>query len=156
MTELALSENALDSFNYHSTMVDLSRVLKLKILFSDPNEFVSKTQTKLLSLLQRTNHVHSFELSFEHGFVSEPLLIESICLLVPRHVKHLNIEVRTLLNINLVLERLQHLTSITFRNLHSSILSIEKLTEWYAQLNRDLTYRYHNGSLRLWLDKPFE
>ena len=55
MIELELSEYVLDSFNYLSTLIDLSQVMKLKMLFSDCEEFVLKIQEKLFNLFKETN-----------------------------------------------------------------------------------------------------
>lgn len=129
--------------------------MKLKIQLSYDTEFISKIREKMIDLLQRTNNLRSLEIFFEHRFATDSLLIESICSIVPDHVKHLDIEIKVLNHINLVLERLQHLSSATFRRLSPMFLLSEKLTEWCTQLKRNVAYRSDHGSLHIWLGKPF-
>jgi hypothetical protein len=126
--------------------------MKLKIHLSYDTEFVSKTREKLIGLLKRTNNLRSLEIFFEHRFMIDSSLIESICSIVPDHVKHLDIETKMLNHINLVLKRLQHLTSATFRR---TFLTTENLAQWSSQLKRDITYRSDQGFLYTWLGKPF-
>jgi hypothetical protein len=129
--------------------------VKLKIQLSYDTEFISKTREKLIDLLKRTtNNLRSLEIFFEQSFALDSSLIESICSIVPENVKHLDIETKTLNHIDLVLQRLQHLSSATFRRLSPTFLSTEKLTEWRIQLKRDITCRFDQGSLHMWLDKP--
>ena len=130
--------------------------MKLKIQLSYDTEFISKIREKMIDLLQRTNNLRSLEIFFEHRFVTDSSLIESICSIVPDHVKHLDIEIKFLNHIDLVLERLQYLSSATFRRLPPTFLLTEKLTEWCTQLKRDITCRPDHGSLHIWLGKPFE
>ncbi|CAF4479473.1 unnamed protein product [Rotaria magnacalcarata] len=150
IVELELSQYVLDSLHSStSKLVDFSQVMKLRILLSDRQKYISKTQEQLSKLLKETNHIRSLEIFFEHDFIVDSLLIENICSLVPHHVKHLDIEAKTLTGIYLILERLQHLSSVTFRRLPLSVLS---LTEWHTLLS-DVTHRYNQDSLHIWLDK---
>ncbi|CAF0982452.1 unnamed protein product [Rotaria sp. Silwood1] len=150
IAELELSEYALDSFNYLSELVDLSQVIKLRILLSDREEYFPKTQEKLINLFKETNHIRSLEIFFEPTFTIDSVLLENLCSLIPHHVKHLDIEAKTLTDLYLVLEQLQHLSSITFRRL---TLPLYSLTEWDTLMRRHVTYRYHEGSLHIWLNK---
>ncbi|CAF3479990.1 unnamed protein product [Rotaria socialis] len=150
IVELELSQYLLDSLHFTSKLVDFSQVMELRILLSDRQKFISKTQEQLINLLKETNHIRSLKIFFEHGFIIDFLLIENICSLVPHHVKHLDIEAKTLADIYLIIERLQHLSSITFRRLPFSLLPV---TEWNTQLKRDVAYRYNQDALHIWLDK---
>lgn len=154
MTELELSEYALNSCNHISTLVDLSKVVKLKIQLSYDTEFISKTREKLIDLLKRMNNLRSLEIFFEQSFTTDSSLIESICSIVPENVKHLDIEANMLDHIDLILQRLQHLSSATFRRLSPTFLYSDKLTEWRIQLKRDITCRFDQGSVHMWFDKP--
>jgi len=89
-------------------------------------------QQQLIKLLKESNNVHSLEISFQYSYKIVPSLIESICSAIHCHVKYLSIEVKTLTDINLILERLKHLSSVTFRRLPSSLLSIENLIKWHT------------------------
>jgi hypothetical protein len=141
----------MDSFDHLKRLVDLSQVVKLRISFSDCDASIPRTQEILSNLFKETTHMRSLELSFEPGFVIDALLMDNICSLIPDHVKHLDIEGKTLTNIYLILDRLQHLSSITLRRLPLSFLPF--ITERYTQWRRDGTYRYHQETLHIWLDR---
>ena len=141
----------MNSFDHLKQLIDLSQVIKLRISLSDRDAHINRAQEMMTDLFKEAIHMRSLAISFEPGFAIDSLSMETICSLTPDHVKHLDIEVKTLPNINLILDRLRHLSSITLRRLPS--FPLLSTSERYTPLRGKGTYRHHQDTLHIWLDK---
>lgn len=141
----------MNSFDHLKKLIDLSQVIKLRISLSDRDASIPRAQEIMTNLFKEAIHVRSLAILFEPGFAIDSLSMETICSLMPDHVKHLDIEVTTLPNIYLILDRLHHLSSITLRRLPPSPLLL--LSEWYTSLRENGTYRDYQDTLHIWLNK---
>ncbi len=78
---------------------------------------------------------------------------ENICLLVPDHVKHLQVTIQHIDDGKLIIEQLKFLSSVTFEVFHEiKCLSPEFLT-WLMKKRNKSTYRNDKMFLNIWLGK---
>ena len=102
------------SLPFLRTIVDLSSVVRLTIQLLVHN-FAQNSSLNdyLTSILNETVHMHTLKLTYIH--VDEPLSsTQSLCALIPRSVKHLQISVIHFKEMKTILEQLRHLFSVTF------------------------------------------
>jgi hypothetical protein len=80
--------------------------------------------------------------------------MENFCSILPRHIKHSKINIKIINDMKVILDRLEHLASVTFR-----ILNRKKPWEWQTEIiewlskRRDSTYCIEYDILHAWLGK---
>jgi hypothetical protein len=72
--------------------------------------------------------------------------MENFCSIIPHHIKHLKIDIK------IILDRLEHLTSVTFRILNRKKHWQTEMIEWLSK-RRDSTYCIEYDILHAWLGK---
>lgn len=68
-------------------------------------------------------------------------------------VRYLQIHVTNIEDIKIILERFDHLSSVTFKFLTDSLVCIAEIIEWLLTKGKDFTYQSTKFSLSLWLGK---
>ena len=137
----------MGSADYLSTFIDLSRIVELSINIDLGSEHLSTTITTITSLLEQMSNLRC--LIFDGTFTSA----ENICLLVPNHVKHLQISVMDVHDVKLVIERLTHLSTIMFTCADKWKSVSPEFETWLAEKGSQGRYRNDNVPLSIWLNK---
>jgi hypothetical protein len=99
-------------------------------------------QSYNLSSLIIQNHCGNYEL---HPFLN------SICSIIPHQIKHLRIPVNRLDQIQIILERCQHLSVVQFQITRSKLS--EEVIEWFVGNTIDSTFWRHDGCDIIWIGK---
>ena len=84
---------------------------------------------------------------------SSEVTAENICLLVPDHVKHLQVTVQHIDDIKLIIEQLKHLSSVTFEVFHDIRCLPPEFLTWLMKKRNKSTYRNDKMFLNIWLGK---
>ncbi|CAF3779503.1 unnamed protein product [Rotaria sp. Silwood1] len=140
------NEWPIGSVEYLSTFIDLSCIVELLISIDFESQSVSNKLTNITHLLEQTSNLHTLTID------SSSASTENICLLVPNHIKHLQVSVNNSDDIKLIIEQLKHLSSITFEVLYDiKSLSTEFVT-WLMEKTNESTYRNDNMILSIWFN----
>jgi hypothetical protein len=133
-----------------STLINLSCLNELVLDVDLTHESAPNTIASIRTLLERASNVRSL-------IITNPFTnMQSICLVVPRYVQHLEVSVDSVDNMRMILEQLKHLSSITFDLSLDLQNSISEIIEWLINEGRDFTYESSRYSLKLWLNKSMD
>ena len=134
-----------------STIIDLSHLVEIKFAshyFRECNVYILMD---MATFIQRAHNLSS--LSFYHYLPSDdfPLSTETICSLIPRQVKHLQVPMTHLNEIKKLLEKCNHLSSIQLNITHSRFS--DKIIQWLTENTINSTYRRGHKILSIWLGR---
>lgn len=103
-----------------------------------------------VNLLEQTSNIHSLVIVWpDEACIST---MENFCSIIPHHVKHLKINVKFVNNMKLILNRLEHLLSVTFRCSYDNPSWKAEIIQWHLE-RRSLTYYEDFDTLQIWLGK---
>ena len=77
---------------------------------------------------------------------------EIICSIVPYHVKHLQMKINRISDMKMILERLEHLSSVAFHFPICSPNNSTKIIKWLKQRRMTFTFWCNSFCIHLWLD----
>ncbi|CAF4669550.1 unnamed protein product [Rotaria socialis] len=135
------------SSEYLSAFIDLSCIVELSVSVDfDPND-ISNTLTNITNLLKETSNLQSLTID------SSSTNAENICLLVPNHIKHLQVAIQSIDEMKLIVERLKQLSSITFNMLLDINSFLPDFLTWLMEKRNQSTYRNDTGYFSIWFNK---
>ncbi|CAF1231462.1 unnamed protein product [Rotaria sordida] len=109
-------DRPLGSIQYLSTLVDFSRLQTISVRL--PNYFTLDMNPvdNIGILLERAFNVRSF--AIRTSCVNDVSIanIKGICSILPRHVRHFQVNTRLFEQMKEILEQVQHISSISFRS----------------------------------------
>ncbi len=124
----------LHSLEFLSMTFDLSRLVKISLSISFDKKFAQSTINGLNTLFKQTPNVHTFQ---NDNYTANA---EIICSIVPHHVKYLQTKMTRINDMKIVLERLEHLSSVTFHfPIHSSTYPT-KIIKWLKLKKTSFTF----------------
>ncbi|CAF1200220.1 unnamed protein product [Rotaria sordida] len=138
------NEWPIGSIEYLSTFIDLSYIVELLISIDFDPKSVSNKLTNITHLLKQTLNLHT--LTIDSSLTSA----ENICLLVPDHIKHLQVSVKNIDDTKLIIEQLKHLSSVTFETLYDIKCLSPEFVTWLMEKRNQSTYRNENTFLSIW------
>ncbi|CAF1361848.1 unnamed protein product [Rotaria sp. Silwood1] len=140
---------SIDCVHLVSTLIDLSQIRKLKLLDKfDPDSSQIMT-TNYLKIFEQAYNVRSLIIIIHWLAKTDTKITNQLCSIIPSHIEHLTIDVRSMKDMKIVLERVDHLSSVTFR-FYDSKSTWQTIIEWISD-RRDLTYCKESGELHIWL-----
>jgi hypothetical protein len=77
--------------------------------------------------------------------------LNSICSIIPRQIKHLQIPINRIDQIEIILERCSYLVVVQFEITRSKIST--EVIEWFKQNTIDSTFWRHSGCDIIWIGK---
>ncbi len=140
----------MGSNEFLSTLFDLSHLTTLELYVDFDHCSLSNTIKNIGYLLKKTYNVHSLTLSNSFCRSNLNRIVENFCSIIPHHVKHLDIYDIDLDNTKILLERLQHLSSVSFVFFLDMPFSPTEIIGWLSQ-RRDFTYLIDKNCLSIWL-----
>lgn len=149
MTELELDmydQWPINSSEFLSKIFDLSHLVKISLNIWFDKDFVIYTISQLKFLFQRTPNVHTL-----HNR-NRTLTPHMICSIVNHHIKYLQIRINHINDMKMILERLQHLISVTFYFPHDSKNYSTKIIKWLCQRGRSVPFWCNPFCIHLWTD----
>ena len=139
-----------DSNEFLSTLIDLSHLTTLELYVDFDHCLLSNTIKNIGYILEKTHNVRSLTLSNSCCRSNLNGIVEDFCSIIPHHVKHLDIYDIDLNDIKILLERLQHLSSVSFLFPFDMPFSPTEIVGWLSQ-RRDFTYLVDKSSMSIWL-----
>ncbi len=101
----------------------------------------------IAALLEQTSNIQSLIIPTRNT------ALQSICSIVSYRVQHLQIPVNDVEDMKIILERFDHLSSVTFKFVADSSTFISEIIAWLVTKDRDFTYQSTQFSLNLWFGK---
>lgn len=108
---------------------------------------MTQTITGVTSLLERANQIQTLIIS------SRTMPMPAICSIMSDQIKHLQMPVNHVEEIKMIIDRFDHLFSVTFHFVIDSLVSITEILDWLLAIRRDFTYQSTKSSLSLWLGR---
>ncbi|CAF0856438.1 unnamed protein product [Rotaria sp. Silwood1] len=141
---------SIDYLHLISTLIDLSQLKNLKLVDKFHQDSSQVIATNFLNILEQACNVCSLIIIIPWLARTNSKTIDQLCSMIPSHIKHLEIDVRSMNDMKTVLERLDHLSSVTFRFFNGKSNWQETIIKWLSD-RRDLTYCKQSYELHIWL-----
>jgi hypothetical protein len=141
----------LASLDSLSSIVDLSQLVEIKLRSNFFGNYKMKILSDMAAFIHRTNNISLLIIDTSSYRFRSSLIVENICLMVPSHVKYLNVSVRHFQDMKIILERCQHLSCVQF-SIQCSRFS-PKIVQWLANNTIYSTYREDARKLTVWLGR---
>jgi hypothetical protein len=144
----------LSSLRLLSTVIDLSRVVKLRLTIRGfGGDSYSGLMTHLHALLKLACNVCSLELWLNEDYM--PVVNDSmrICNIIHSRIRHVTLTVSSIGQMLMVRQHLQHQSSVRFRLTNADCSTDELYHVWSQYQRGSFTYQLSGSSLRLWLDR---
>ena len=139
---------SLDSLSF---IIDLSQLVEIKLKSKFFGDYKMNILSDMATFIQWAHNVSSLIINNSSYRYRSNLTAENICLMVPRHVKYLDVSVRYFQDMKMILERCQHLSCVQF-NIRYSRFS-PKTVQWLAENTIYSTYREGERTLAVWLGR---
>ncbi|CAF2667099.1 unnamed protein product [Rotaria sp. Silwood2] len=135
-----------------SSFIDLSHLEKLTLVDGLVEDFYPNTPIHFVNLLQQAFNVRS--LVFKDKWLDKTCVsnMKNFCSLIPNHIKYLEIDISIMDDMKIILNRLDHLLSVTFRFISRKQHWPKKIIKWLST-RRDATYSTDLYTLSIWLGK---
>ncbi|CAF1282231.1 unnamed protein product [Rotaria sordida] len=140
----------IDCVHLISTLIDLSQIKKLELVDKFPQDSSQIMTTNVLKILEQACHVRSLIIIIPWLVKTDTKIINQLCSMIPSHIKHLEIDVGSMNHIKIILQRLDHLSSVVFRYFNDKPTWQTTIIEWLSD-RRDLTYCKESYELYIWL-----
>ncbi|CAF3557807.1 unnamed protein product [Rotaria socialis] len=106
---------------------------------------------EFLNFLTSLSNVNSIEIFNRwHGIFSS-IDIEYFCSIIPKTVKHLDIDIFDIDNIKSLIERLEHLSSFKFKFSFNKSPFIKNILQWLSNKKINSTYILDIHYLSIWI-----
>lgn len=144
-------EWTINSIEFLSTLVDLSHITKMSLSVNFCPEQMLNTVTNISKLLNETSNLRSLSLNDFWAPGNCMSRIKTIFSMIPRNIKYLKIRVKNIDDIKYILEKLEHLTSVTFD--YAQILTINRqdFIQSLSYLKRYTSLWDSQCALHVWL-----
>lgn len=125
---------------------------ELIILDEVPQDVYPSATISFFRLLEQASNIHTLVITAAWLDETCTSNMENFCSIIPDHIKHLEIDVQFMDDMKIILNRLEHLSSVIFRYLNDEEDWKTKIIEWLSE-RRDSTYRTEFNALHIWLGK---
>ena len=144
------------SLEFLSTIVDLSQLIKLSLSVNFIPEHMFHTISQIKLLFNQTSNLRSL-LLYDYWTPENCMKrMETLCSIISPNIKHLQIRVKDFNDIKYILERLEHLTSVTFEYAQMLTVNHQDLMQSLVYLNRYSSIWDSQCALHIWFGKKKE
>ena len=147
------NEWPLGSLRVLSTLIHLSHLTKLSLVFSNSSCFYPGSTVNIEKLLELTCNIRSLKILFRYYYWQVPDRNIQICTVVPNYVKHVTLSVSRMDQMYKALHQLKYRSSITFEYVSTADNAPDMHLEWLERERGYYTYRLNTSSLCMWFDK---
>jgi len=145
-----------NSLRFLSTILDLSHIVKLSLSVNFIPEHMLNTISNINILLNQALNLRSL-LLFDYWTPENCMKrMKIVCSMISPNIKHLQIRVKDLDDIKYILERLEHLTSVTFEYAQILTINHQEFIQSLAYLNRYSSIWDSQSALHVWLGNKKE
>lgn len=137
----------IGQLSFLSTLFDLSQLIELHLFLSNYHYFEANTLNDLLDLAY---NVRILGLSYDDD---SKVIPEDICSVISSRIKHLQVRTVDIKCMQLILEHIEHLSSVTFIHHQCLKRSWTDMIQWLAETGRKFTQSNDCRSLQVWLQE---
>jgi hypothetical protein len=134
------------SVDFLQTLIDLSTLRELAISIEFDSETERSKITHLSNLIQHTANLRSLTIN------SSSTSAETVCLLVPEHVRHLQVSLSDIDSIKTIIQQLNALSSLTFEAVDNFRCVSEEFSTWLMETRNTSIYRIDHNFISIWFD----
>lgn len=136
------------SFECLSMQIDLVRLTQIWLVM----DFRCALDSNMVNaLLERAYNVYSLGISLKCHEVSTGRA-QSICAIIPRQIEHLKVVTKNVETIKLILQQVEHLSSVTFFHQHDSQNIWLQIVEWLKGNERYYRSQQDDHFLEIWFN----
>lgn len=134
-----------------SILVDISRLVRLTIHSNYFNEYNEKIWSDIEHFLKQATNLSDLVIQTSFDTHHSDRTIESLSTLLPCHIKHLEISIQNLKQIQAILCNCQQLSTITLNNYETKLY--DEMIQWFEDNTIHSTCRISHGMISVWLGK---
>ncbi|CAF1337887.1 unnamed protein product [Rotaria sordida] len=136
------------AFDYLPLLIDLSQLDEIWLFVPKNRPFRIST---INILFKQACNVRTLGLSYDDDDLAP--LMDGICSVVSFQIDHLKLKTKSIDSMKLVLERVNHLNSVTFVQHPSSSNSFMEMAQWLIEKGRQFTISDNHQSLQITFEK---
>jgi len=140
----------IDSLHFISMLVDLLHLQTLSFQSDFEQSTVSNTVDNLVTLVNRASNICSLILLPLTTNGQYNTTMATLCSIVSFHVKHLTSKIQNLDDMKIVVEKLQHLSSVSFNFPSDRKINSNEIIDWLINNGRNFTHLENDYSLHFW------
>jgi hypothetical protein len=133
---------SIDSLQFLPPLLNLTHLVKISLKICFDTDY---TITAIAGLLKEAPNIHTIQ-SY-HRTINPQI----ICTIVPRHVKDLKVKIDRIKDMKMILEQLDHLSSVTFQYPVYSLNYPPNIIKWLKQRGKSFTFWCNLSRIHLWL-----
>jgi len=141
----------LDSIKFLPSIIDLSHLVEIKLESYCFNKNNKKLLYDMIAILEQSFNLSSLIIHSRFSQFELYPFLNSICSIIPRQIKHLQIPINQTDQIEIILERCPYLVVLQFEITRSKISA--EVVEWFKQNTIDSTFWRHSGCDIIWIGK---
>jgi hypothetical protein len=131
-------------------LVDLLNLQTLSFRSDFEESTVSNTINNLITLMHRASNIRSLillPLSVDGQYNTTMAIL---CSIVSLHVKHFSLKIDKLDDMKIIVERLRHLSSVSFNFPSDRKINSNEMIDWLVNNGRDFNHLENEYSLHFW------
>ncbi|CAM4911217.1 unnamed protein product [Rotaria socialis] len=142
---------SLNCFEYLSKIIHLNNIEKIILIICSRGDYLNFMIKEFLNFLTYLSNVNSIKIFNRwHGIFSS-IDIEYFCSIIPKTVKHLDIDIFDIDNIKSPIKRLEHLSSFKFKFSFNKSPFIKNILQWLSNKKINSTYILDIHYLSIWI-----
>lgn len=154
MTNLRLDVSSHQSIQHLSTLIDLKRLKRISLRLDSPLGHDEGLLRQLTLLFQNASNVHSMDIRRTYGFFSGDLTLGELAGQIPLNVRHIQVELATAEEMNVMVEKVPHLYSLTLRwRMGHHRTMFYTFYQWLTERGIDYVSQDINEKVHLWFGK---
>jgi hypothetical protein len=148
------SDCSLNSMKFLPSLINISQLIQVKL---ESFYFNKSNKNFLFNMINILEHSCNLTSLIIHSRICKYELypyLNIICSTIPCQIKHLQIPINRLDQIQFILERCQHLSVIQFET--TRLKFSEEVIEWFTKHTISSAFERHNGCDIIWIGKKLE
>src|ERR1700722_3565074 len=114
---------------------------------------IRQTIANVTTLFNGTCNLRSLKMLAHRTPSSRTKIFRGICTILPRYLKHLEMNITSIDEIKRILEQLVHLSSVAFEFLWFKTISSAEIIDWLKIHVTDFSFRVNGSHVYVWLGK---
>ncbi|CAF1292620.1 unnamed protein product [Adineta ricciae] len=153
--KLAISDQYSSSGLEHlSKTIHLGKLNKLILIISSRGDHLGILIKRFLTLLNDLPAVTTLEIFNRWYGISSLVPLEYFCTMIPKNIKHLNVDTSNMNEIPVLIEHLPHVSSFKFKFAFDKVIFLQKILDWLTANRINSTYISDMHYLAIWISRP--